>query len=65
MSTPYDPEWDNEECTCVSYDKNTHEWGVAPECWGDCNEKECTHDWYDHPKQDGLYLCAHCKETQS
>ena len=25
----------------------------------------CTHDWYDHPKQDGLYLCAHCKETQS
>jgi hypothetical protein len=40
MATPYDPEWDNEECTCVSYDKNTHEWGVAPECWGDCKEEQ-------------------------
>lgn len=27
-------------CSCVSYDKDTDEWGVAPECWGDCNEEE-------------------------
>jgi len=26
---------------------------------------DCTHDWYDHPKQEGLYLCAHCGGTQS
>jgi hypothetical protein len=26
----------------------------------------CTHDWYAHPnKQEELYLCAHCRETQS
>jgi hypothetical protein len=26
---------------------------------------DCTHDWYDHPKQEGVYLCAHCGGTQS
>lgn len=25
-------------CTCVSYNEDTHEWDIAPECWGDCWE---------------------------
>ena len=28
------------ECLCVSWNKDTHEFDNAPECWGDCQDND-------------------------